>query len=43
MKAHTGKDWFWYQMGPQERSKARDLIHFSHGLSVKSGLKITIC
>lgn len=30
MKAHTGKDWFWYQMGPQERSKARDLIHFSH-------------
>ncbi|MEG7333357.1 magnesium transporter CorA family protein [Bacillus sp. 0102A] len=30
MKAHTGKDWFWYQMGPQERDKARDLIHFSH-------------
>ncbi|MDO3662624.1 magnesium transporter CorA family protein [Bacillus sp. C28GYM-DRY-1] len=30
MKAHTGKEWFWYQMGPQERDKARDLIHFSH-------------
>ncbi|KAF1679638.1 magnesium transporter CorA family protein [Bacillus sp. SKDU12] len=30
MKVHTGKDWFWYQMGPQERDQARDLIHFSH-------------
>ncbi|MED1122927.1 magnesium transporter CorA family protein [Bacillus atrophaeus] len=30
MKIHSGEDWFWYQLGPQEKKQGKELIHFSH-------------